>query len=51
MLQVLIPLNKTSQNYLNKYKTIIKNIDTLGIFIINGLYKDKTKRSLYSTNN
>ena len=29
----LIPLNKTSQNYLeNKYQTIIKNIDTLGIF-------------------
>lgn len=29
----LIPLNKTTQNYLdNEYSSIIKNIDTLGIF-------------------
>ena len=44
----LIPLNKTSQNYLeNKYKTIIKNIDTLYFHRSTDYIKDKTKKDHY----
>ena len=47
----LIPLNKTSQNYLeNKYKTIIKNIDTLGIFHRSTDYIKKNQKRCILTN-